>query len=86
MVRFVIALLLIQTFYCAEFPDLGSHIKLTWNNTSFEQKFDGSQTVSDKDGNVDGFILCAEYWNDGANGECSYDYSWTLDASGSSGK
>ncbi len=77
MIKFLIALLLVQAFYCAEFPDLEKHVKLTWNNVSLEGNFDGSQTVSDKNGNVDGFVLCAMYNNGANNGDCSYEYSYS---------
>jgi len=84
MIRFLVALLLVQALYCAEFPDLERHIKLTFNNVSLEQKFDGSQTVSDKNGNVDGFILCAMYNNGPDNGDCSYNYSYAEQTSSGS--
>ena len=76
MIRFIVALLLIQAFSCAEFPDLEKHIKLVWNNTNLTGQFDGSQTVSDKDGNVANFILCGAFNNSAYNGDCSYNYSY----------
>lgn len=81
MFKFIIALLLVQAFYCAEFPDLEKHIKMVWNNITVTG-IDGSQTVSDQDGNVYGFTLCGAYNNSASNGDCSYDYSFGRQTSG----
>jgi len=83
MIRFFVALLLVQALYCAEFPDLEKHIKLAWNNTNVTE-LDGSQTVSDKDGRVSGFTLCGAYNNSADNGLCSYNYSYAEQTSSGS--
>jgi len=76
MIQFIVALLFVQALHCAEFPDLEKHIKLVWNKTDLTGQFDGSQTVGDKDGNVDNFILCGAFNNSAYNGDCSYTYSY----------
>ncbi len=78
MIKFLLVLLLVPAFYCAEFPDLKKYIKLTWNNVSLEQNFDGSQTVSDQNGNVDDFVLCGMFNNGTNNINCTYNYQYAV--------
>ncbi len=79
MIRFVLALIFIQAFYCAQFPDIKNHIKLKWNDVILDQKIDASQTVSDEEGTVKNFIFCANF-NSADDTFCTYDQTfaeWT---------
>lgn len=83
MIRFIIALLFIQAALCAEFPNLEKYIKLAWNNVSLTGQIDGSQTKSNKDNSVPLFTLCGAYNNSDYRGDCSYNFSYAIQVSGS---
>lgn len=83
MIRFIVALFFIQAAFCAEFPNLEKHIKLAWNNASLTGQIDGSQTKTDKDGYVSLFTLCGAFNNSNYPGDCSYNFSYAIQVSGS---
>ncbi len=74
MIRFIVALLLVQAFSCAEFPDLQNWISVNWTDTNLTGKIDGTRTVSDSSGNVVWFVLCGPFKNAAQDVQCNFNY------------